>query len=117
MEHLTGLTEETRTRALDRFRLLRPHLEDGRPLTRVAAAAAIPFRTAQRWVALYRKFRLAALARKPRTDRGTRRAISVKLKEAIKGLALQKLPLPATVIGRHAQRRAHDLGEAPPREL
>ena len=71
MDYLAGLTEETRTLALDRFRLLQPHLEDGRPLKRVAAAAAIPFRTAQRWVALYKKFGLAALARKHRADRGT----------------------------------------------
>lgn len=114
MEHLAELTEEARTLALDRFRLLQPHLEDGRPLKRVAAAAAIPFRTAQRWVALYRKFGLAALARKPRADRGRRRAVSVKLREAIEGLALQKPPLPTTVICRQAQQLAHELGEEPP---
>ncbi len=48
MDHLAGLTEETRKLALDRFRLLQPHLEDGRPLKAVEAAAEIPFRSAQR---------------------------------------------------------------------
>src|ERR1035438_9464467 len=98
MDQLAGLTEEARKLALDRFHLLRPHLEDDRPLKLVAAEAEIPFRTAQRWVALYRKFGLAALARKNRADRGERRAVSSKIKEAIEGLALQKPPLPTTAI-------------------
>src|ERR1039458_2429765 len=68
MDQLAGLTEEARKLALDRFHLLRPHLEDDRPLKLVAAEAEIPFRTAQRWVALYRKVGLAALARKNRAD-------------------------------------------------
>jgi hypothetical protein len=50
MDQLAGLTEEARKLALDRFRQLQPHLEDDRPLKAVAAAAGIPFRTAQRWV-------------------------------------------------------------------
>jgi putative transposase len=114
MDQLAGLTEEARKLALDRFHLLRPHLEDDRPLKLVAAEAEIPFRTAQRWVALYRKFGLAALARKNRADRGERRAVSSKIKEAIEGLALQKPPLPTTAICRQAQRMAQDLGEEPP---
>jgi hypothetical protein len=88
MDQLTGLTEEARSLALDRFRLL---LEDDRPLKPVAAAG-IPFRTAQRWVSLYRQFSPAALARKRRTDAGQHREMPAKLKEAIEGIALQKLP-------------------------
>jgi hypothetical protein len=45
-------------------------LEDNRPLKSVAAAGGIPFRSAQHWVAQYRQFGLAALARKKRTDTG-----------------------------------------------
>ena len=112
MDQLAGLTEEARKLALDRFRLLRPHLEDDSPLKLVAAEAEIPFRTAQRWVALYRKLGLAALARKNRADRGERRAVSVKIKEAIEGLALQRPPLPTTAICRQARRMAQDLGAA-----
>ena len=62
MDQLAGLTEEARKLALDRFRLLQPHLEDDRPLKAVAAAAGIPVRTAQRWVSLYWQFGLTALA-------------------------------------------------------
>jgi putative transposase len=61
MDELAGLTGEARKRALDRFHLLQPHLDNDRPLKAVAAAAGIPFRTAQRWVSLYRQFGLAAL--------------------------------------------------------
>jgi putative transposase len=66
MDQLAGLTEGIRKRALERFRLLQPHLEDDGPLKLVATEAEIPFRTAQRWVALYRKFGLAALRRRAR---------------------------------------------------
>ena len=104
MDQLAGLTEEARKLALDRFHLLQPHIEGERSLKLVAAAAGIPFRTAQRWVALYQKFGLTALARKRRTDRGENRQISVKLKEAIEGIALQKPPLPIAAICRQARR-------------
>jgi putative transposase len=51
MDQLAGLTEEARKLALDRFRLLQPHLEDNRPLNMVAADAQISFRTAQvEWI-------------------------------------------------------------------
>src|SRR3954447_23926174 len=90
MEELTGLSEETRKLALDRFRLLRPHLEKSESLRSVALAAGIPYRTAHRWVSQYRQFGLAALARKARGDRGARRAVSPKITEAIEGLALRK---------------------------
>src|SRR4051794_21405001 len=114
MDQLAGLTEDVRKVALDRFRLLQPHLEYDRPLKAVAASAGIPFRTAQRWVSLYQQFGLTALARKKRTDNGEHRAISVKLKDAIEGFALQKPRLPVTAICRQVRRLAQDLGEEPP---
>jgi putative transposase len=94
---LSSLYRETR-------QLVHTHLEDDRPLKAVSVAAGIPFRTAQRWVALYRQFGLAALARKKRTDIGQHREISAKLKEAIGGIALQKPPLPVATICRQARR-------------
>ena len=114
MDQLAGLTEEVRKLALDRFRLLQPHLEDDRPLKAVAMSAGIPFRTAQRWVSLYRQFGLTALAQKRRTDTGQHREMSAKLKEALEGIALQKPPIPVTAISRQARRLAQDLGEEPP---
>ena len=114
MDQLAGLTAEARTLALDRFRLLKPHLESNRPLKTVAAAAGIPFRTAQRWVSLYRQFGLVALARKKRVDTGQHREVSAKLKDVIEGIALQKPPLPVAMICRQVRQLALDFGEEPP---
>ena len=87
MDELAGLSEETRKLAMERFRLLQPHIENDEPLTSVARAAGIPYRTAHRLVSEYRRIGLTALVRKKRTDRGQRRVVSAKLKEAIEGLA------------------------------
>jgi hypothetical protein len=78
MDQLAGLTEDARRLALDRFRVLQPHLEQNQSLRSVAQAAGIPYRTAHRWLARYRLFGLAGLARKARDDRGARRAVSTK---------------------------------------
>ena len=59
-------------------------------------------------------FGLAALARKHRSDRGVRRAVSVELKEAIEGIALQKPPLPLAALYRQVQRLSRDLGDKAP---
>ena len=57
---------------------------------------------------------MAALARKQREDRGERRAVSLKLKEIIEGLALQKPPLPIAALYRQVRRFSQDLGEKTP---
>jgi hypothetical protein len=58
MDELAGLTDEGRALAMERFRLLQPHLENDEPLTGVAKAAGIPYRTAHRMVSEYRRFGL-----------------------------------------------------------
>ena len=114
MAELAGLTEEARKRAMERFRLLQPHLERNEPLTSVACAAGIPYRTAHRLVSEYRRIGLAALVRRKRADRGERRVVSAKLKEAIEGLALQKPPLPIAALYRQVLRFSKDVGEKAP---
>ena len=54
LQDLTGVTEARRREAMERFAVLRPHLEGGTPLSDAAAAAGIPVRTAERWLARYR---------------------------------------------------------------
>jgi putative transposase len=114
MDDLVGLPESVRKQALERFRLLQPHIERNRPLRSVASNAGIPYRTAQRWVAQYLRFGLAALTRKKRADVGERRAVSVQIKKAIEGLALQKPPLPMATVYRQVCRFARDIGEKAP---
>lgn len=97
---LTDLTEAQRQLALDRFRLLRPHLEEGRPLAQIATAQNVPLRTLQRWVAHYRQTGLTGLVRQARADKGCHRLLSPKERQLIEGLALQKPPLSAAAIHR-----------------
>ena len=114
MDELSGLPESVRKLALDRFRLLQPHLEQNQPLRPIAIEAGIPYRTAQRWVTRFQRFGLAGLVRKKRTDAGVRRAVPIKIKAAIEGLALQKPPLPISALHRQVQRFSLNLGEKAP---
>ncbi|MFD9666585.1 Mu transposase C-terminal domain-containing protein [Rhodococcus sp. NPDC059968] len=78
----------------DPMTVLRPHLEHGVPLTRAAAAGGVSVRTARRWLAAYRAGGPAALARRPRADRGTR-TLPNECVELVEGLALRR-PQPST---------------------
>jgi putative transposase len=109
----SGLSESERDLALERFLLLRPFLEEGVPLVRVARERGLVLRTARRWVALYRRQGLAGLARKSRSDRDRRR-LSTGLRQAIEGLALRKPRLSVAAIHRQAVTLAEGLGERPP---
>jgi len=89
--------------AMRRFQVLRPHLHDGVPLTRAAAEAGVPLRTAQRWLHRYRAEGLAGLARSSRTSAGRR--TDAQLVEVIEGMALRK-PRPSLA---SITRRAADI--------
>jgi putative transposase len=111
---LASLSESARKIALDRFRLLQPHLEEKRPLKAVARDAGIRYRTAQRWVMRYRKCDLAGLARNDRVDRRHRRIITPALAEILEALALQKPPMPIAALHRHLCRIAVERGQPVP---
>jgi putative transposase len=59
---LSALSDHARATAMARLQVLRPHLEDGVPLARAAAAADVAPRTATRWLAAYRGGGLVGLA-------------------------------------------------------
>jgi putative transposase len=87
--------------AMTRYRALAPHVGGEMTLKAAAAAAGVPYRTMQRWLADYRRGGLEALARPDRVDKG-RRKLPEDLVAFIEGLALRK-PRPAvTVIHRQA---------------
>jgi putative transposase len=90
---LAELSEAQRHQAMARFAVLQPHLENGVPLTRAAAQADIPIRTARRWLARYRAGGLASLAQPERADRGERR-MPKELVTFIEGLFLRR-PAPS----------------------
>lgn len=68
---------------IDPMSVLRPHLFEGVPMSRAAAEAGVPMRTARRWLAEYRKNGPLGLRRKPRSDRGTRRILRTETVELI----------------------------------
>jgi putative transposase len=111
---LTELSDRQRERALDRYKKLRPHLEQDAPLARVARDALLPLRTAQRWVSRYRRFGLVGLTRAGRTDQGKRRRVSDDLRHLAEGLALERPPLGPSAIYREVCRIARGRAEQPP---
>lgn len=90
---MTALSETDRQMALARFQMLRPHLEDGVPLIRLAQQHGLPLRTLQRWVQHYRRHGLIGLARKTRADQGQHR-LRTELQQVIEGLVLKR-PAPS----------------------
>jgi putative transposase len=110
---LSGLSEAERALAFERFELLRPALEEGIPLARVARERGVALRTARRWAGQYRRDGLTGLARKGRSDRG-KRHLSEALRQSIEGLALRKPPLSAASVHRQVFTLAEQLEEHPP---
>jgi transposase len=104
-----SLPPAQREQALARWRVLRVHLENGCPLVRVAAAHDVPERTLRRWLAAYRAGGLAALARRPRSDRGRRR-MPPELQLLIEGLALRRPPPTVATVHRQAAEVAREQG-------
>ncbi|MEU3167060.1 AAA family ATPase [Streptosporangium sp. NPDC006930] len=98
---LTGFSDAQRLQALERWRLLRPHLQDDVPLARIAASCGVPKRTLRRWRAAYQASGLAALVRRSRSDRGRAR-MPEPLRLLIEGLALRPPRQSVAVIHRQA---------------
>jgi putative transposase len=112
---MSELDEAARERAFERFRFLRPFLEENIPLARLAKEENIPLRTARYWVKQYRNYGLLGLARKPRDDQGKHRGIASELESLVEGLALEKPKLSMTTIHRKAEIVARAHGWDPPK--
>ncbi|CLP47696.1 transposase [Mycobacterium tuberculosis] len=105
--------EDSETDAAKRLALLRPYIDGEAPLTKVAAAASIPLRTARRWIARMREGGPAALGRKQRADAGNRR-IDADLIGLVEGLALTGPRLSIATIHRRVGKVAAEKGLRPP---
>jgi putative transposase len=107
---LTALTDEERARALARFRLLQPCVEEGVPLAQLARQHGVALRTAQRWLQRHRQHGLAGLVRQARADRGRHRRLTAELAQLIEGLALRTPPPTAAYIHRQVAALASQRG-------
>jgi putative transposase len=99
---LRELTAQARARAMERFNVLRPFLEEHVELRHSAHQPQLSRRTLRRWLQRYATEGLAGLIRKRRADRGGRRRLSSTLQPFVAGLALQTPPLSVAVIHRKA---------------
>ena len=106
MEGLAPLNDAQRQQAMQRWRVLAPHLEDGVPLTRAAVQAGVPLRSARRWLHRYRQEGWEGLAPTPRPSAG--RKTDPRLIDVIEGMALRK-PRPSLA---SITRRVTDLAAA-----
>ena len=86
---------------MERFAVLQPHLEDDVPLARAARHAGIPLRTAERWLARYRRSGIVGLVRAARSDTEVRR-LPAELVGVIEGMGLKKPRTSAAAIHRHS---------------
>jgi putative transposase len=107
---LSAFSEAQRAEALRRFQIIRPFLEDGVPLTRLAESHDLKLRTLRRWVQQYRTHGLSGLLRSVRKDKGEKRAVTVELRQLIEGLALQKPRRTIATIEREVRRIATEQG-------
>lgn len=108
--YLTQFTDAQRAEALRQFQVIRPFLEDGVPLARIATEHQLQLRTLRRWVQRYRANGLTGLVRKSRKDKGEKHALTTELQQLIEGLALQK-PRPTIAnIQREVTRIAKEQG-------
>ena len=107
------MTPTGHDQALERFRIIRPFLEEGVALAAIARHHGIALRTARRWVSHYRTGGLAALTRSPRADKGSHRALSLPLQELVEALALATPRRSVAAIHRTVSGVAQDRGETP----
>ena len=114
MAEVAALQSEANELALERYRIIAPHLDAERTLRSISLEAGVPYRTVQRWVERYRKSGFAALARQARSDQGGTRAFTPRMIATIEGLALERPPLPMSAIFRQAKRFAEGIGEVAP---
>ena len=110
---LTELTDRQRQDAMARFVVLQPHIDGHVTLSEAARDAAVPIRTAQRWLSRYRIAGIAGLARSIRTDAGHIK-LAIDIVKLIEGLALRKPRLSIAAIHRKVSAITKERSKQPP---
>lgn len=112
-DSLTAYADADRAAAMERFRVLQPHLEIGVQLTAVAETSGHSVRTLRRWVARYRDAGLVGLIRRRRSASGGR-TLHPALTQLIEALALQRPRLSVASIRRRIAQAAKEEGHRVP---
>jgi putative transposase len=103
------LTEEQRKLAMERFDVLRPHIEEDVPLAQAAQHAGVALRTAERWLSQYRNQGLNGLARSIRSDANARH-LPADVVALIEGMGLKKPRASAAAVHRRISNMAKAQG-------
>ncbi len=98
--------------AQQKYNAIRPFLDEGVQLTKLARAQGLPIRTLTRWVEKFRSKGIAGLVKAVRTRRGIR--ASATLQNLIEGLALKSPRLSIAAIYRYLKTHEVDIGEPIP---
>lgn len=100
--------------SLEKFRIIRPHLEEKVPLSKLEKLHGISSSTLKRWSRDYRENGLTGLERKQRIDKGIRKIISRELEELVEALRMAKPSITITAVHRKVVRIADENGDVPP---
>ncbi|WP_255440702.1 helix-turn-helix domain-containing protein [Paracoccus sp. MC1854] len=101
-------------KAIARFRLLQPHLEQDIPLARIAAECGIAERILRRWLAAWRTDGIGGLERARRSDAGVARRFAPEIEALVRSLATRRPRPTAAAIHRKVQAEAKARGLAVP---
>ena len=77
-------------KAIARFRLLQPHLEQSIPLTHIAAECGVAERTLRRWLAAWRVNGIQGLERTRRSDAGQARKLPPDIEAHVRNMATRR---------------------------
>lgn len=105
---LASVPEDLREKALKRFQMIRPFIEDAMPLPQVSQSSKIPLRTLRRWIKLFREMGFAGLI--PQQRKSYESSVPAEMKHLIEGLALQSSKRTVTSIKREVDLVCQELG-------
>lgn len=94
------------TSALEKFQIIRPHLEDGVSLPIIAKQHDLGLSSLKRWAKSYRENGIEGLVRKNRVDKGKRNTVTDELSKLIEALVLTKPPISLAAIHRRIEKLA-----------
>lgn len=78
------------SKAIARFRLLQPHLEQDVPLVRIANERGVAERTLRRWLAAWRAKGIQGLERARRGDAGVARRLAPEIEALVRSMATRR---------------------------
>src|SRR5680860_1586639 len=100
--------------AFEKFQILRPHLEEKVPLSKLEKIHGISSSTLKRWSRNYKESGLTGLERKQRADKGERRLISRELEKLVEALRLARPSSTIAAIHRKVAGIAKERGSVSP---